>query len=173
MVGAARVFLFGRYRLIPDRRALFRNGQETSIRSRAFDLLLVLVERRDRVVSKEELIKLVWAGRVVDEGNLTVHIAALRKLLGKGVIATLPGRGYRFVAPVEEATSAESASPEAEQRPEVTPSSGDKPPPTRAPFPGEAMPSEEQATCPRSRQPLSAGPLTCKVFGISSRPAGW
>ena len=45
-------------------------------RSRAFDLLLVLLERRDRVVSKEELIKLVWAGRVVDEGNLTVHIAA-------------------------------------------------------------------------------------------------
>ena len=76
MVGAARVFLFGRYRLIPDRRALFRNGNEASIRSRAFDLLLVLLERRDRVVSKEELIKLVWAGRVVDEGNLTVHIAA-------------------------------------------------------------------------------------------------
>jgi len=72
------------------------------IRGRAFDLLLALVERRDRVVSKDELMKLVWPGRVVEEGNLTVHVAGLRKLLGSGIIATLSGRGYRFVAPVTE-----------------------------------------------------------------------
>jgi DNA-binding winged helix-turn-helix (wHTH) protein len=78
-------------------------------RSRAFDLLLALVERHERVVAKGELMELVWPGRVVEEGNLTVHIAELRKLLGRGLIATLPGRGYRFVAPVEEALLAETA----------------------------------------------------------------
>ena len=99
----ANAFLFGPYRLVPNRRALFaEDGHEVPIRSRAFDLLLALVERRDRVVSKDELLQLVWPGRVVEEGNLSVHIAGLRKLLGGSVIATLPGRGYRFVAPVEE-----------------------------------------------------------------------
>src|SRR5215470_2933963 len=103
MADPAKAFLFGRYRLVPDRRALFADGQEVPIRSRAFDLLLALVEQRDRVISKEELMALVWPGRVVEEGNLTVHIAGLRKLLGKGAIATLSHRGYRFVAPVQEA----------------------------------------------------------------------
>jgi predicted ATPase/DNA-binding winged helix-turn-helix (wHTH) protein len=116
MGDAAKAFLFGRYRLVPDRRALFAGGQEISIRSRAFDLLLALVERREQTVPKDELIKLVWPGRLVEEGNLTVHIAALRKVLGKGVIATLPGRGYRFVAPVAEATSSEMAPSGAEQK---------------------------------------------------------
>jgi len=111
MAGAAKAFLFGPYRLVPDQRALLLDGHRVSIRSRAFDLLLALVERRERVILKQELIELVWSGRVVEEGNLTVHIAGLRKLLGKGVIATLPGRGYRFVAPVEETTAAEGAPP--------------------------------------------------------------
>jgi predicted ATPase/DNA-binding winged helix-turn-helix (wHTH) protein len=109
MADAAKAFLFGRYRLIPDRRALFADGHEVSMGGRAFDLLLALVERRERTVLKNELIELVWPGRVVEEGNLTVHIADLRKLLGKGIIATLPGRGYRFVAPVEESVSTENA----------------------------------------------------------------
>jgi predicted ATPase/DNA-binding winged helix-turn-helix (wHTH) protein len=108
MADAAKAFLFGRYRLIPDRRALFADTHEIPLGGRAFDLLLALVERRTRVVLKNELIELVWPGRVVDEGNLTVHIAGLRKLLGKGIIATLPGRGYRFVAAVEEAVSTDS-----------------------------------------------------------------
>jgi predicted ATPase/DNA-binding winged helix-turn-helix (wHTH) protein len=103
-----RAFRFGPYQLVPERRALLSHGEELSVRSRAFDLLLVLVERHERVVGKDELMALVWPGRIVEEGNLTVHIAELRKLLGRGVIATLPGRGYRFVAPVEEAVSADS-----------------------------------------------------------------
>ena len=95
-------FLFGRYRLIPDRRALLVDGNEVPVRSRPFDILVTLVEGRDRAVSKDELLERVWGGRIVEEGNLTVYIAGLRKLLGSGFIATLPGRGYRFVAPVEE-----------------------------------------------------------------------
>lgn len=102
MPDTAPSYAFGPYQLIPARRALLAEGQEVALRGRAFDLLLALVERRDRVVTKEELLELVWPGRVVEEGNLTVHVAGLRKLLGQGVIATLSGRGYRFVAPVSE-----------------------------------------------------------------------
>ncbi|OYW32487.1 MAG: hypothetical protein B7Z45_09335, partial [Azorhizobium sp. 12-66-6] len=98
----AKAFAFGRFRLVPDRRILAAEDREVPIRGRAFDLLLALVERRDRVVSKDEILELVWPGRIVEEGNLTVHVAGLRKLLGSGIIATLSGRGYRFVAPVTE-----------------------------------------------------------------------
>jgi predicted ATPase/DNA-binding winged helix-turn-helix (wHTH) protein len=69
--------------------------------ARAFDVLLTLVERRERVVSKHELMDLVWPNLVVEENNLLVHIVALRKLLGPRAIATIPGRGYRFALPVD------------------------------------------------------------------------
>ncbi|WP_458095166.1 ATP-binding protein [Roseomonas sp. WA12] len=106
MSETARAFAFGPFRLLPDRRSLASEGREVPIRGRAFDLLLALVERRDRVVPKDELLEAVWPGRVVEEGNLTVHVAGLRKLLGSGIIATLSGRGYRFVAPVTEIPAA-------------------------------------------------------------------
>jgi predicted ATPase/DNA-binding winged helix-turn-helix (wHTH) protein len=93
-------YVFGHYALVPARRALLVDGQPAAIGGRAFDLLLALIERRESIVSKDDLLRLVWPGRVVEEGNLTVHIAALRKLLGSGVITTASGRGYRFVAPV-------------------------------------------------------------------------
>ncbi|SDE24545.1 ATP-binding protein [Belnapia rosea] len=102
MAETAKAFAFGPFRLVPDRRILAAEGREVPIRGRAFDLLLALVERRDRVVSKDQLMDLVWPGRVVEEGNLTVHVAGLRRLLGSGIIATLSGRGYRFVAAVTE-----------------------------------------------------------------------
>jgi len=59
---------------------------------------MALIERRDRVVSKDELLDLVWPNVTVEEGNLQVQIAALRRLLGANAIATVPGRGYQFVA---------------------------------------------------------------------------
>jgi predicted ATPase/DNA-binding winged helix-turn-helix (wHTH) protein len=102
MAETAKAFAFGPFRLVPDRRILAAEDREVPIRGRAFDLLLALVERRDRVVPKDEILELVWPGRIVEEGNLTVHVAGLRKLLGSGIIATLSGRGYRFVAPVTE-----------------------------------------------------------------------
>ncbi|MBK7079821.1 MAG: winged helix-turn-helix domain-containing protein [Betaproteobacteria bacterium] len=64
--------------------------------ARAFDLLLALIERRDRLVTKNELLELVWPGLVVEENNLQVQVSALRKLLGPDAIATVAGRGYRF-----------------------------------------------------------------------------
>jgi len=94
-----------------DQRLLRIDGRDSEVGARAFDLLRTLIERRDRVVSKDELLEQVWPGMVVEESNLSVHVSRLRKLLGTGAIATIPGRGYRFVAPLVDAArlSGESA----------------------------------------------------------------
>ena len=75
-------------------------GRPAKLGARAFDVLLALVERRDRVVAKNELLELVWPNLVVEENNLQVQVAALRKLLGPHAIATIPGRGYKFAQPL-------------------------------------------------------------------------
>ena len=72
-----------------------------SLGARAFDVLQALIERRERLVTKNELLDLVWPGVVVEENNLQVQISTLRKLLGPLAIATIPGRGYRFTAEVD------------------------------------------------------------------------
>jgi len=92
-------------------RSVLIDGAPAKVGSRAFDVLLALVERRERVVPKRELMDLVWPKLVVEEGNLLVHMVALRKLLGPRAIATIPGRGYRFVMPVDEVASTGSAEP--------------------------------------------------------------
>ncbi len=95
-------YLFGRVTLRPAQRQLLIDGQPAVLGARAFDLLLALVEHRDRLVSKNELLDLVWPGLVVEENNLQVHVSALRKLLGPQAIATIPGRGYRFTLASDE-----------------------------------------------------------------------
>jgi TolB-like protein len=80
---------------------LLIDGQPAKIGARAFDILMALVERRHRVATKDELIDLVWLGNAIEESNLAVHIAALRKLLGAGAIVTIPGRGYQFAVPFD------------------------------------------------------------------------
>jgi predicted ATPase/DNA-binding winged helix-turn-helix (wHTH) protein len=96
---------FGPFRLLPEQHMLFEAGKPVRLGSRALDILIVLVERAGDVVSKEELIARVWPDTFVEDGNLRVHIAGLRKALGDGrggnrFLATDPGRGYRFVASV-------------------------------------------------------------------------
>ena len=96
---------FGRFRLLPAQRLLLEGDKPVLIGGRAFDLLIALVERPGEVVSKSELIAKVWPQTFVDEGNLKVRIAALRRVLadhqaGKRYISTILGRGYCFVAPI-------------------------------------------------------------------------
>jgi len=88
--------------VLPDRRAVLIDNQRAQVGSRAFDVLLALCERRHRVVSTHELMDLVWPGVVVEQNNLQVQISALRRALGPGAIATVPGRGYRFTALLDE-----------------------------------------------------------------------
>jgi len=87
---------FGDFEVRADERKVLHRGQPVPLRARAFDLLLVLIERRDRVVSKDELLAQVWPGLVVEENNLSVQVSNLRKLFGAAAVATVPGRGYRF-----------------------------------------------------------------------------
>lgn len=82
------------------------DGAPGKIGARAFDVLLALVERHDRVVSKRELMDLVWPKLVVEENNLLVHLVALRKLLGPRAIITIPGRGYRFALTIDAVSGA-------------------------------------------------------------------
>jgi predicted ATPase/DNA-binding winged helix-turn-helix (wHTH) protein len=95
---------FGRFEVRPSERRLLVDGVPASLGSRAFDVLMALIERRDRVVDKNELLDLVWAGMVVEENNLHVQVNTLRKLLGPHAIATVSGRGYRLtLGPPDEA----------------------------------------------------------------------
>jgi len=88
-------YRFGRFELRPSIRQLLIDGRSAALGARAFDVLHALVARQDRLVTKDELLELVWPGLVVEENNLQVHISTLRKLLGPQAIATIPGRGYR------------------------------------------------------------------------------
>ena len=91
-------YRFDRFELALAERQLTIAGEPATLGARAFDVLLALIERRDRVVAKSELLDLVWPGLVVEENNLQVQVSTLRKLLGPDAIATVAGRGYRFVA---------------------------------------------------------------------------
>ena len=96
---------FGPFRLLPTRRLLLEGNEPVHLGSRALDLLIALIERPGEVVGKSELIARVWPHAFVVEGNLKLHIAALRCALADGqagnrYISTVFGRGYCFVAPV-------------------------------------------------------------------------
>src|SRR3984893_5190122 len=101
-----RAICFGSFRLLPAQRLLLECGKPLRLGSRALELLIVLVERPGELVSKEELMARVWPNTFVEAANLTVHVAALCRTLGDGrdsnrFLINIPGRGYRFVAPIK------------------------------------------------------------------------
>lgn len=101
-----QIYEFGTFRLDTVRRLLLREGQIVQLTPKAFETLLALVENRERVVDKDELLRMIWSDAVVEERNLTVNVSTIRKALGEGAgehryIVTVPGRGYRFVAAVQ------------------------------------------------------------------------
>ena len=94
---------FGLFRFCPSRRLLLEGDKLVRLGGRALDLLIALLERPGKVVSKQELIARIWPCVAVEEGNLKVQIAALRRALRDGqsghrYISTVNGRGYCFVA---------------------------------------------------------------------------
>jgi predicted ATPase/DNA-binding winged helix-turn-helix (wHTH) protein len=96
---------FGTFRLLREQKLLLEGEKEVPLGSRAYDILVALVERAGDVVAKDELIAKVWPNIFVEESNLRVHINALRRALrdGRGgarYVSTIPGRGYSFVAPI-------------------------------------------------------------------------
>ena len=100
-------FDFASFRLDPAERLLWRDGEILPLTPKLFDILLVLVENSGRLLNKNEFQSLVWPETVVEDGNLTRNISTLRKILGETLgepryIETIPWRGYRFVAKVDQ-----------------------------------------------------------------------
>lgn len=109
-----RFYDFDGYRLDVEDRVLLRDGEILPLTQKAFDVLLLLVKRNGRVVTKDELMNEVWADTIVEEGSLAQNVYTVRKLLGESstgedYIKTVPRRGYRFSAHV-----IESGAPEVE-----------------------------------------------------------
>jgi DNA-binding winged helix-turn-helix (wHTH) protein len=97
---------FGPFRLLPAQFLLLEGNKPVPVGSRALEILMVLIEHRGELISKQQLMARVWPNIFVGPANLTVHISALRRLLRDGrdenrFIINVPGRGYSFVAPVE------------------------------------------------------------------------
>ena len=108
---------FGRFRVLLRQRQLLADGVSIELGTRAFELLLALLEANGSLVSKEQLLARVWPGIAVAEGNLKIHVCALRKALGedRGYIRTEFGRGYRFTAAIP--SNAARSGPQGPMRP--------------------------------------------------------
>jgi len=111
-VQTKQFYAFGPFRLDAEKRVLVRDGRPVSLTPKTAEILLVLVENAGHLVDKDELMKRVWPDAIVEEGNLNKNVSVLRKALGEReggaeYIETVPKRGYRFVAPVNEVTHAE------------------------------------------------------------------
>jgi TolB-like protein/DNA-binding winged helix-turn-helix (wHTH) protein/Tfp pilus assembly protein PilF len=144
---------FGPFRLDPLKRVLTCEGRDVGLTPKTFDVLRVLVENRGRALDKNELMRAVWPDTVVEENNLARNISVLRKALGAKAgdheyVVTIPGTGYRFVAPVREV--ALLAEPQAS---------------------GEA-PAEEPAIRPIRRARAAAMALMA-VLGLALAGLGW
>jgi len=97
------IYEFDQFRVDARKRLLLRDGNPVRLPTKAFEILLVLLEGNGRLVEKDELMQRVWPDAVVEENNLTVNISALRKSLSESpgehrYVLTVPGRGYQFVA---------------------------------------------------------------------------
>jgi TolB-like protein len=117
-------FRFGDQLIDTDRRELRRGGALVALEPQVFDLLVYLVQNRDRVVSKDDLFRSVWGGRIVSESALTSRITAARKAIGDSgatqqLIRTVPRKGLRFVGATKEGQN-----PAARSNPVALPQSG-------------------------------------------------
>jgi DNA-binding winged helix-turn-helix (wHTH) protein len=116
MDGVTMRYIFGDYSLDTLRYELSRAGVLIPLRPKVFQVLAYLIARRDRVVLKQELLDHLWPAQYVGDAALNSYTMAVRQALGDNgqrqrVIRTVRGRGYRFVAPVEEQESGHRAEP--------------------------------------------------------------
>jgi predicted ATPase/DNA-binding winged helix-turn-helix (wHTH) protein len=137
-------FSFGPFRLLPEKRTLWKSDEVVPLGSRAFDILVAMVEHDRKVLAPGELMAMAWPGLVVEDSNVRVQVAKLRRALGCGhggarYIANVAGRGYSFVAPVRRIDATEcvpSAILEADALAEEAPATRvAKPPRLRSAFP--------------------------------------
>ncbi len=101
------IYKFAEFRVDPEKRLLWQGHEQISLTPKVFETLLAFLEHPGEVLEKERLMTLLWADSFVEESNLTQNIAVLRKALGENrkrprFIVTIPGRGYRFIAEVNQ-----------------------------------------------------------------------
>jgi Tol biopolymer transport system component/DNA-binding winged helix-turn-helix (wHTH) protein len=155
-------YAFGPFVVDPLKRRLWREGELVPITSKTFDVLVVLLERRDHTVSKDELLNRVWPDTAVNENNLARQISSLRRALGQrpeehDFVVTVPGNGYRFVAVVQDLPAAPAA-----------PSAPTAPPEPPEPIPVATRDYDEagsSTTNARARHWIPVGPLFATAFG--------
>jgi pimeloyl-ACP methyl ester carboxylesterase/DNA-binding winged helix-turn-helix (wHTH) protein len=134
-------FVFGDYSLDAGRRELWCGSALVELEPQVFDLLVYLIENRDRVVSKDDLIASVWHGRIVSESTLTSRITAARKAIGdsgeqQALIRTMARKGIRFTGEVSERAALKKPT----APPTAAPPPGDLPPATHLPTPPQVVP---------------------------------
>src|SRR5262249_57467479 len=110
------IYEFGAFQLEPDERRLKRDGKQVSLTPKAFDTLVMLVERAGHLVEKEELISALWPDSFVEEANVAQHVWTIRKTLGEAdnggpFIETVPKKGFRFFTPSVRRTRPHDNSP--------------------------------------------------------------
>jgi len=144
---------FGGYELDQERRELRFQDAPVHVEPQVFDLLLYLVANRDRVVSKDEMVEAIWGGRIVSDVTLNSRINAARRAIGdngktQGLIRTVPRRGFRFVAQINERTTTPGAAVD------IPP--GARPTPTGLP----STPAQQVRFC-RSADGVNLAVATC------------
>ena len=157
-----RVYRFRDFQLEPDERRLSEAGKPIALTPKVFDTLVLLVERAGHVVSKDELMRLLWPRGYVDESNLTKHIWLIRRALGEGeqdsrFIETVPKLGYRFVAPVTTVGDAPAAI--SEEAASATPLPAVPQAAVTETPPAIDSPSDRPKTAPRPSMAAGARPL--------------
>jgi TolB-like protein/DNA-binding winged helix-turn-helix (wHTH) protein len=162
--------MFGDCVLDLDRRELSRASEVVATTPQVFDLLVYLAENRQRVVTRDDLLDVVWGGRIVSESTVASHINALRKAVGDNgqlqrVIRTVPRKGFRFVADIRTADSADGKTADAAEG--KTGSSADKVHSTGSSIVGPAgnvdvpdgMPLPDEGLGPRPAAAMAAAPV--------------
>ena len=180
-LGSTDIFLIQGFRFDRAGGRLFRTSgpgaaEPVALGSRALALLGLLVERQEHLVTKDEIFRVVWSGMAVEEANLTVQISTLRRILDRdrdqgSCIQTVPGRGYRFVAPVTRREAATTASiSESDNGPDGPTVACEQPEPLSERGATEGPPSAPMARVPhrlaRSAIAIIAGAL-CLVAAVA------
>jgi Tol biopolymer transport system component/DNA-binding winged helix-turn-helix (wHTH) protein len=184
-----RGYAFGPFVVDAVKRRLWRESRLVPITSKTFDVLVVLLEHRDHVVSKDELLNRVWPSTAVNENNLARQISSLRRALGQrpdqhDFVVTIPGHGYRFVAGVQNLTEVPSALPtDHEVHLHVLPEppvdleapGNSEEPPSDQPTQGVSTPGRNQGSSTKRRGPRTQFGIlvvtSCAVVAIALAPA--
>jgi len=166
-VGMKHLWEFDGYRLDGERRVLLRGADVVQLTAKAFDILLVLVQRRGQVVSKDDLMEAVWPDSFVEEANLSQNVHLVRRALGEKAqenryIATLPGRGYSFVANATQMSDGENTKSDVDTLPVL---------PTRLPEPSPSDESESIFARIRTYASARKGWVLLALIAFTAFPA--